>query len=78
MARNLIETNGIITDSKRLNNSTNGNPRFNLVIDGIMLTTKSDYAYCYNIENLINKGCKVIIKYYETKTGYRLESIKEL
>jgi len=78
MARKLLETKGKITDSKRLNNSVNGNPRFNLVIDGVMLTTKSDYAYCYNIDNLINKGCGVTIKYYETKTGYRLESIKEI
>lgn len=69
---------GIITNIWRLNCSAYGNPRFNIEIDNdLVLTTKSDYSYCYNIENLFNKQCVVSIEYYETKTGYRIQTIKE-
>lgn len=73
-----FEVKGKITDITRLNNSINGNPRFSLVIDGIMLSTKSDYSYCYNIENLYNKGCEVIAKCYDTKCYSKIEDIKEV
>lgn len=69
---------GIITDLKRLNCSVNGNPRFMIVLDGISLVTKSDYSYCYNIENLYNKGCKVIAKCYDTKNSSKIETIEEI
>lgn len=72
------EVTGIITDITRLNSSVNGNPRFTIVIDGIMLSTKSDCMYNYNIENLYRKGCKVIAKCYDTKCYSKIEDIKEL
>ena len=72
------EVSGTITDLKRLNSSVNGNPRFTLVIDGMILCTKSDYSYCYNIENLYNKQCTVIAKCYDTKSSTRIESIIEV
>ena len=68
---------GKITDLKRLNNSVNGNPRFNIVVDGVMLTTKSDAAYSYNIENLYNKGCLVVATCYDTKSSSRIDDIIE-
>jgi hypothetical protein len=36
---------------RRLNNSVNGNPRFALIVDGGELTTSSDAACSYGIEN---------------------------
>lgn len=71
------EVKGKITDLKRLNSSINGNPRFYIVIDGIVLHTKSDYSYCYNIENLYKRGCEVIAKCYDTKTKSMIEDIKD-
>ena len=68
---------GTITEVTRLNSSVNGNPRFTLVIDGKMLTTKSDYMYNYNIDNLYRKGCKVIATCYDTKCYNKIEDIKE-
>ena len=48
--------NGKIKIIKRLNNSVNGNPRFLIALvdmEGyVEVETKSDSAYCYNIENL--------------------------
>lgn len=73
-----FEIKGKITDLKRLNSSTNGNPRFTVVIDGSILCTKSDYMYCYNIENLYNKGCEVVAKCYDTKMSTRIENITEI
>jgi len=77
MARKLLETKGKITNLNRLNNSINGNPRFTLEIGNSILCTKSDYSYCYNVENLYNKQCEVIIKYYDTGISTRIESIEE-
>lgn len=68
---------GKIEYIERLNCSVNGNPRFDICIGDKILTTKSDYSYCYNIENLYNKGCIVNVEYYETKTSFRIETIKE-
>jgi hypothetical protein len=69
---------GKIESIERLNCSIYGNPRFVLLIDGKWLTTKSDYSYCYNIENLYNKQCEVICECYDTKTSIRIQSIKEI
>jgi hypothetical protein len=71
------EIKGTITDIKRLNNSVNGNPRFCIVIDGEVLHTKSDAAYCYDIQNLHKRQYKVIAKCYDTKTGSRIEDIRK-
>ncbi len=68
---------GKIDYIERLNNSVNGNPRFNISINGLILTTKSDYSYVYNIENLYRKNTIVNITYYETKKSFRIETIKE-
>jgi len=72
------EVIGIITDCKRLNSSVNGNPKFILVIDGIVLNTKSDYSYNYNIDNLYKKGCEVVAKCYDTKCYSKIEDITEV
>ena len=68
--------NGTVTILKRLNNSVNGNPRFKLMIDDILITTKN-YGYCYDIENIARSGDTVEAEIYYTKTGARrLETIK--
>jgi hypothetical protein len=74
-----IKVNGTLKVLKRLNSSVNGNPRFLVMIDDVVITTKSDYSYCYNIENLKNKGCICEAFYYETKAGNAmLEDISEI
>ena len=70
--------NGTVTILKRLNNSVNGNPRFLLMIDNKVITTKSDYGYCYDIENIVRSGEVVEAAIYYTKTGARLETIKRV
>ena len=68
--------NGTVTILKRLNNSVNGNPRFKLMIDDIVITTKN-YGYCYDIENIARSGEVIEAEIYYTKTGARrLETIK--
>jgi len=69
---------GKIDGIERLNNSYYGNPRFLVFIGDLVLTTKSDYSYVYNIENLYKKECLVDVTYYETKTSYRIQTIKEV
>lgn len=55
-----------LTSIKRLNNSINGNPKFQLYFNNEVLTTKSDSMIAYNISsNLINKELE--IKYHITK-----------
>ena len=69
--------NGTVTILEKLNNSVNGNPRFKLMIDGIVITTKSDYGYCYDIENIVRSGEVIEAEIYYTKSGARrLETIK--
>ena len=73
---------GKIEILRRLNNSVNGNPKFLIeLLDAdafIALQTKSDYSYCYNIENLARKQCSCIVEYYYTKNGNgKIENIKE-
>ena len=71
--------NGTVTILKRLNNSVNGNPRFKLMIDDTVIITKSDYGYCYDIENLARSGEAVEAEIYYTKAGARrLETIKRV
>lgn len=51
---------GIIVAAKRLNNSVNGNPRFDVTVkidgltldDHVVLTTSSDAACSYDVENV--------------------------
>ena len=63
--------NGTVTIIERLNNSVNGNPRFKLMIDDTVIITKSDYGYCYDIENLARSGEAVEAEIYYTKAGSR-------
>ena len=68
---------------KILNNSTNGNPKFLVELCDSeqyeTLETKSDYSYCYNIENLSNKKCDCQVTYYYTPKGNgKIEDIKEI
>ena len=63
---------------KRLRNSISGNPRFKLMINDIVVITKSDYSYCYDIENIVRSGKEVEAEIYYTKAGARLETIKRV
>ncbi|WBC28512.1 hypothetical protein TPMD03_4 [Thiohalocapsa phage LS06-2018-MD03] len=72
------EVKGKITSITRLNCSIYGNPRFTLEIDGEILTTKSDYSYCYDIENMYRQECIVIATCYDTKLSSRIEDIKRV
>jgi len=57
-----------LTNIKRLNNSINGNPKFQLYFNNEVLTTKSDSMLAYSISsNLINKELE--IKYHINKKG---------
>ena len=57
-----------LTNIKRLNNSINGNPKFQLYFNNEVLTTKSDSMIAYSISsNLINKELE--INYHITKKG---------
>ena len=57
-----------ITASKRLPNSTNGNPRFLLALsDGTIRTTQADSACSYDIENLTRSRQE--FSYTTTKAG---------
>lgn len=68
-----------IESIERLNSSVNGNPRFIVtMVNGLILNTKSDYSYCYNIENLYKKNCLVRVLAYETKTKTMIQSINEV
>ena len=75
--------NGKIKIIKRLNSSVNGNPRFLIELvdmEGyVEVETKSDSAYCYNIENLDRAGCDCEILFYFTKGGKgKIENIKRI
>lgn len=43
---------GEITGIKRLHNSVNGNPRYEVSIDWERFITASDHAFCFEIGNL--------------------------
>ena len=78
-----LQYKGKIEILKRLNNSTDGNPRFLVELldtnEFITLQTKSDYTYNYEIENLARKQCSCIVEYYYTKNGTgKIENIKEI
>jgi hypothetical protein len=46
-----------VTGLKRLNNSVNGNPRYNVTFDnGTNGNTSSDASFCYGIENPAMRG----------------------
>jgi len=54
---------GIVTDLQRLKSSKNGNPRYQFVISGRIVTTQVDAAAGYSIANYENKllECEVRI-----------------
>ena len=74
----MLKLKGKIDYIKSLNCSSNGNPRYEISINDLILTTKSDYSYCYDIQNMYNEGVTVEITYYETKLSYRIETIKRI
>jgi hypothetical protein len=58
---------------RRLNNSVNGNPRYDVAFsNGEMHTTSSDAGFCYGITNPEMKGD---VDVWLTKAG-RIESIR--
>jgi len=69
---------GVIDNIERLNNSINGNPRFNVTIDGDRFTSKSDYMYNYKIDDWYKSHDIVVIRYYETKTSFRIANISKV
>lgn len=47
----------VITQLKRITNSVNGNPRYEVTFsNGRTLKTSSDHSFVYDIENLYNKA----------------------
>lgn len=74
----MFNVTGKIDKITRLNNSVNGNPRYEVEINGYMLTTKSDAHYSYNIENLYIRQCEVIAICYDTKKSTRIQTIKKV
>lgn len=59
---------GKITDIYRLYNSANGNPRFEIWIDGTPYITSSDHVFCYEVGN---PGLRVgsVVTFTLTKAG---------
>lgn len=59
---------GTITKITRLVNSTNGNPRFAICIDGAPYTTGSDHSFNYEVGN---PGLRVgdTVTYTLTRSG---------
>ncbi len=55
---------GVVTDIQRLKSSTNGNPRYQFVVGGQIITTAVDCMYGYEITNFIDKHivCDVAVK----------------
>lgn len=51
-----IELAGVITDLRRLNNSVNGNPRAEFVLDGVIVTTKPNCGYYNYVANYYGSG----------------------
>lgn len=74
----MTKITGTIVTAERLNNSTNGNPRFKITVldfngkDFHTLTTKSDAACGFDIENLRKAGSLVDLNL--TRAG-RVETI---
>jgi len=55
---------GVVTDLQRLKSSTNGNPRYQFIVDGQIITTAVDCMYGYEIKNYCYKqiACDVAVK----------------
>jgi hypothetical protein len=67
-----MQVTGTIVTANRLNNSTNGNPRFRVVIRDTegqfdTYTTSTDAAVGYEIENLLRSGA--VTTFELTKAG---------
>jgi len=69
---------GVIDKLERLNNSVMGNPRFNVIIGDKTFTSKSDYMYNYKIDDYYKSHDIVVIRYYETKTSFRIANISKV
>ena len=59
--KNITSHTGIIEMVKRLPNSANGNPRFQLRCDGWTFVTQPDSMVAFMIESYIGKKAKVTI-----------------
>ena len=74
--KNLESITGKLTIIERLNNSTNGNPKYKVLIDNTLLVTISDSMLGYGISNYENKNVTATIGYYYNKLS--IHSIKEV
>lgn len=71
-------TTVVLYSVERLNNSTNGNPRFSLWTSQGTFTTKSDASVNYDVENVANKipaGEGVLVHLTLTRAG-RVEGME--
>jgi len=64
---------GILTVVKQLPSSINGNPRFQLDIDGLTCVTTPDSSYAYEVENFNGKFVRATIG-----THYGVPSLNSL
>ena len=76
-----MKTTATLKTAERINNSTNGNPRYFVIIetdDGEILhgNTPSDVSYCYRNWD---RSERITVEYHETKTGRIVfDHIKEI
>ena len=59
--KNITRHTGILEMVKRLPNSVNGNPRFQLRCDGWTFCTQPDSMVAYMIENYVGKKATITI-----------------
>lgn len=69
-----ITLTGNLTIAERLKNSTNGNPRYMLVIDNQVFYTRPDSMHSYGITNYSDKNVTVTLSMYRGKLS--LDSIE--
>ena len=66
-----ITKNAILDSTKRLKNSTNGNPRYSFNFDGLGISGKnqSDAGWIYGITPSNLEGMPVTVEFHHTKGG---------
>lgn len=66
MARKTIEVRTTLIGTRRLNCSSNGNPRFELITTDGRFTTQSDAACSYDVDNIARRipdnGLSVLLR----------------
>jgi hypothetical protein len=74
---NLTRHTGLLTIIKRLPQSTNGNPRFLLTVDGWTCRTSVDCSLGYKVKNLDGKTVEAVIgTHYGQATLASVELVK--